>query len=314
MPRVSVVMPCFNHARFVGESVAAILGQTSNDLELIVVDDKSKDDSVDVLRELATKDARLKLIVHDQNRGASRSRNDGLRMAHGEFAAFCDADDLWKPHKLERQIKLLTSHPDCDVTYCDSEIIDETGQATGELFSGQYPLPREPSGDLFMALCETNFINMQTLLLRRKPIGERIFFDENIKWVEDWWLCIRLSRHHRFCYEPDTLARYRVHSQSTNLTQQLGISRNRWKVGKRNLKTHRDMPLRLQAVIWYQMGMDLCALEKRRPGCQFLRQALYCGLRGGLSPTRLAKMSARLGLEWSRRKVEHIGNPVWRIA
>jgi glycosyltransferase involved in cell wall biosynthesis len=300
IPKVSVIMPCYNHAHFVGESVAAILGQTFKDLELIVVDDKSKDDSVALVQALATKDARLKLIVHEQNQGASRSRNDGLRAASGEFVAFCDADDLWKPDKLERQINLLTKHPDYDVTYCDSEIINETGRLTGELFSDQFPLPPTPSENLFEVLCTRNFINMTTVLLRRQSVGERLFFDNSVEWVEDWWQWIRLSRHHRFLYEPEALARYRVHPQSTGFTQKPGISRNRWKVGKRNLQTHADMPLRLQAVIWHQMGMELCSLGKRQHGCQFLQQALFCGWRGGLARTRLAKIGARLGLEWSR--------------
>ena len=78
-PRASVIMPCYNHGSFVTESVEAILAQTFTDLELIVVDDASKDDSVRVLRELERRDPRVKLIVHEQNRGASRSRNDGLR-------------------------------------------------------------------------------------------------------------------------------------------------------------------------------------------------------------------------------------------
>jgi glycosyltransferase involved in cell wall biosynthesis len=294
-------MPCYNHAHFVAESVAAILGQTFGDLELIVVDDNSSDGSVELLRELEKKDARLKFIVHDCNHGASCSRNDGLRAARGDFVAFCDADDLWKPDKLECQIAHLTEHKDCDVAYCDSEIIDTGGHVTGELFSNVFPLPTAPSGDLFEVLCARNFINMTTVLARRQALGGRLFFDESIQWVEDWWQWIRLSRWHRFFYEPRALALYRVHQQSTGFTQKPGISRNRWKVGKRNLRAHGDMPLRVQAVIWHQMGRELCFLGKSRYGCRFLSQAVRCGWAGGLQRLCLARMSARLGLEWSRR-------------
>jgi hypothetical protein len=112
MPRASVIMPCYNHGSFVAESAAAVLGQTFADLELIIVDDASKDHSMEILRKLAQRDARVKTIAHEQNRGPSGSRNDGLRAATGEFVAFCDADDLWKPEKLARQIRLrsVTSH------------------------------------------------------------------------------------------------------------------------------------------------------------------------------------------------------------
>ena len=301
MPRVSVIMPCYNHARYVGESVATVLGQTFADLELIVVDDKSKDNSVELLREIASGDARLKLVVHEKNQGASRSRNDGLHLAKGEFVGFCDADDLWNPDKLECQIKLLTEHSDCDLTYCDSVIIDEAGRLTGERFSHEFPSPTTVSGNFFEDLCVRNFINMTSVLVRRQPLGEQLFFDEGIKWVEDWWQWIRLSHRHRFVYEPRTLAQYRVHPQSTGLTQRPGICRNRWKVARRNLQTHKDMPGRLQAVLWDQMGVELCGLGKRRQGIRFLRRALACSLTGGFTGTQFFKIGARMGLEQWRQ-------------
>jgi glycosyltransferase involved in cell wall biosynthesis len=301
MPQVSVIMPCFNHARFVSESVMSILGQTFKDLELIVVDDKSKDDSVNILRKLAIEDSRLKLIVHDRNQGASSSRNSGLQAARGEFVAFCDADDLWKSCKLQRQIQELTMHSDCDIAYCGAELINETGQPTGEFFTKEFPLPKPPSGDLFEVLCARNFINMSTVLARRQSLGERLLFDESIQYVEDWWQWIRLSRHHRFLYAQDALVKYRVHPQSTGRTQKPRISRNRWKVYKRNLQTHNDMPLQLQAMIWQQMGINMCGSGKRRQGCRFLWQAVRSGLKGGLSLSWLVKTSARLGVEWGWR-------------
>jgi hypothetical protein len=201
---------------------------------------------------------------------------------------------------LQRQVKLLADHPDYDLTYCNSEIMDQNGRLTGEMFSDQFPLPSIPSGNLFEVLCTRNFINMMTIMAR-KSVREQLYFDERIKWVEDWWQWIRVSYRHRFLYEPAALARYRVHSQSTGITQKAGISRNRWKVGRRNLQNHLDLPLRLQSVIWYQMGVDLCDLGKRRRGCQFLRQALACGWKGGLAGATLFKIGARLGWEWSRK-------------
>lgn len=294
MQQTTVIMPCYNHGRFVKESVESILIQTVSDLELIVVDDNSTDDSVSVLRELALKDARLKLIVHEKNFGASRSRNDGLRAATGHFVGFCDADDLWKPDKLEMQLKMLVDNPSYDVTYCDSEIIDQTGKLTGKLFSEEFPPPKAPSGNLFEHLSLTNFINMQTVLVRRSALGESIYFDEEIKWVEDWWQWIRLSRKHQFLYVGRPMARYRVHPQSTGITQKPKILRNRWKVCKRNIRLHSDMSMQLQAQLWYIMGVELSLISWPTESRKYINRAIILGLRGGVSFRKLAIMCTRL--------------------
>lgn len=299
IPKASIIMPCYNHAAFINDAVNSILNQSCPDLELIVVDDHSRDESAAILRSLGKADSRLKLVFHEHNQGASRSRNAGLKLAQGEYVGFCDADDLWKSDKLARQIQLFEKWPDCDVTYCDSEIIDESGRFTGEYFSHQFPPPTPATGDLFEVLCSRNFVNMTTVMVRRQEVGARLLFDESIKWVEDWWQWIRLSRYHRFLYEPVALAAYRVHPASTGFTQKTGISRNRWKVGRRNLRAHPDMPARLMALVWYQMGMELCALGKRTLGCRFLSKALFYSWAGGFEPLQLARMSARLVVEWS---------------
>jgi alpha-1,3-rhamnosyltransferase len=302
-PKVSVIMPCYNHGRFVAASMRAVLEQTLGDLELIVVDDTSKDDSWAVVRQVSAKDGRVKLISHERNRGASRSRNDGLRVAQGEYVAFCDADDLWKPEKLTRQIDLLSKHPQYDITYCDAEIIDGEGRLTGQLFSELYEPPTSWSGDLFEDLCVKNFINMQTVVARREALASRLCFDEGIRWVEDWWQWIQLARHHRFLYEPEVMAQYRVHQQSTGLTQRSGIGKNRIKVFSRNLRTHGDMPQHIQAKIWYKMGLELCLMGKRQLGCRFLWHSVARGRSGGLALRLLAKMTARASLESGRLAV-----------
>jgi glycosyltransferase involved in cell wall biosynthesis len=288
-------MPCYNAAPYVEDSVRAILAQTLTDFELIIVEDSSSDNSAEVLQHLVKLDPRIRLIIHDRNRGASRSRNDGLHAARGEYIGFCDADDLWKPDKLQRQVALLQENPSYDLTYCNSEIIDSKGNLTGALFSDQFAPPTSPSGNLFEELCATNFVNMQTVLLRRS-IGEGIYFDEGIKWVEDWWQWIRLSRKHRFLYEETAMAQYRVHAQSTGLTQKPGIQRNRWKVCRRNLAAHQPLSPRLQSLLWYQMGMALSSLGRRRAARRFLWQAARLGLRAKGGKLKSIAIIVRLGV------------------
>jgi glycosyltransferase involved in cell wall biosynthesis len=264
MARVSVIMPCFNHALFVRESIEAVLTQSVRDLELIVVDDCSRDGSKEVIKECISHDHRARAIYHEANLGASRSRNDGMVIAHGEYVAFCDADDVWMPTKLERQLELLERHPAHGVAYCDAGIINEYGMETGERFSDQFPVPGNGSGRLFDELCTRNFVNMQTVVLRRKCIVDAGYFDESVKWVEDWLFWLKVSFDYSFIYADEVLAKYRVHERSTGRVQRRGYKINRVKVFHRTLRNYPGISSKLKAGIFYHLGMALIGLGKRK--------------------------------------------------
>lgn len=274
MSTVSVIMPCYNHGRFVAESIGSILNQSHRELELVVVDDCSRDNSRSVVSDWACKDSRIKLILHERNAGASASRNDGLRASRGEFIAFCDADDLWLATKLTAQIEMLQSNPAYDVAYSDAVLVDENGTSLGRRFSEIFPPPQASSGWLYHELCLRNFINIQTVLMRRKCFLRTGYFDEAIKWVEDWWYWIQASTQHHFLYCEQPLAKYRVHAKSTNLTQRRGYHVNRLKVFKRVLKECPDLPRGRAAEIWYHIAMCLYYLGKRKLGRRVLWKAL----------------------------------------
>ena len=274
MSLVSVIMPCYNHGRFLGDSVHAILAQSHTNLELIIVDDYSHDDSWNEILRLAKLDSRIKPIRHERNLGASKSRNDGLQRAQGVFIGFCDADDIWTFDKLRIQIQLLKDNPDYGVTYCDAVILDEDGQPTGKRFSDHFPVPPSTSGWLFRRLIRENFINIQSVLMR-KECAERVgSFDNGIKWVEDWWYWIRLSRDFRFLYSRLPLAKYRVHSRSTNVVQKRGYCMNRFKVYRRVLRTFPDLSRPNRAEIIFNMGANLCDLGNLRAGRRLLWNAV----------------------------------------
>jgi glycosyltransferase involved in cell wall biosynthesis len=300
MPTASVIMPCFNHERFIADSVESVLAQTQPDLELIIVDDGSVDDSWKIICGLAAADARIKPIRHERNGGASRSRNDGIRAATGEFIGFCDADDIWEPEKLKSQIALLQSSPDHAVTYSDAAIIDETGHATGKDFSGLFPVPARPSGWLFPELVRKNFINIQTVLMRRDCVQRAGYFDEDIKWIEDWWYWVRLSRRFRFVYSGERLARYRVHSRSTNVVQKRGYSVNRVKVFGKMLREFTDLSRAARAEVLFNMAAELQGLGKHRAAGRLLVSATRLSLTDLRAMPTLAKALRRILLRPSR--------------
>jgi glycosyltransferase involved in cell wall biosynthesis len=308
MPRVSVIMPCFNHAPFVADSLHGVLQQTHPDWELIVVDDCSRDGSWEVIRRVADHDPRIRAIRHERNQGVSKSRNDGLRAASGELIGFCDADDIWEREKLERQADLLRKNPDYDVVYCDAAIVDEKGLSTGERFSDRFPPPPAAGGWLFAELIRRNFINIQTVLMRKECVQHTGFFDEGVRWVEDWLYWIRLSRRHRFLYCPDLLARYRVHRRSTNLVQRRGYSVNRFKVFRRILRDYGDLPKSARNEIVYKMGVDLCDLGKRVAGRRLLWSVVAAPARDIRSLASSGRALRRLLMNAGHIRTE-TGNP-----
>lgn len=205
-PQVSVVMPAFNVAPFILESVRSVLGQSFRDLELIVVDDGSVDGTADRL--LGVRDPRLR-VIRQANGGSSSARNSGIRLASGEYVGFLDADDLWSPNKLETQIAFLEQHPEVDLTFSRSELIDEDGNATGRTsaaVSGKVTLQ-----DL---LTENVINNGSAVVMRRKALDLAGHFDAELKACVDWdlWLRVAMLRpRNTFCVN-GLLTKYRLRS------------------------------------------------------------------------------------------------------
>jgi glycosyltransferase involved in cell wall biosynthesis len=205
---VSVVIPTYNRAHSVTDAVASVLAQSFEDLELIVVDDGSTDDTGD--RIAAIRDPRLH-YVRGHHAGVSSARNLGVRQAAGELVAFLDSDDLWRRDKLAYEVAFLTHHPDVDVVFSDLEkrhgdrvypsFMRETAVFSRWLRDAGYPdglllPPRE----MHLCLLEEVPIKPSALVLRRAAFERVGGFDEGWTSSEDWELLLRLSRAHRFAY------------------------------------------------------------------------------------------------------------------
>ena len=125
-PPVSVYMPAYNVARFVRQAVESILAQSFGDFEFIIIDDGSKDDTLEVLQELAARDARIRLVSRP-NAGVSATANEAIGLARGEFVARLDGDDVALPDRLEKQVAWLRAHPDCVAVGSNVLMMDEEG-------------------------------------------------------------------------------------------------------------------------------------------------------------------------------------------
>jgi glycosyltransferase involved in cell wall biosynthesis len=132
LPRVSVVLPVWNGARFLATAIESVLAQTCQSLELLVVDDGSNDATREIAKGFADRDARVTVLALGTHVGIVRALNAGIAAATGEYVARMDADDVAVPSRLETQIALLDAHPECVAVGSAVEVIDEDGQQIGE--------------------------------------------------------------------------------------------------------------------------------------------------------------------------------------
>ena len=127
---VSIITPSYKSERFISQTIESVLAQTYQNWEMIIVDDVSPDDSNEVIEEYCKKDSRIKLIKLEKNSGPAVARNRAIEEAQGRYIAFLDADDLWMPEKLEKQLAFMTEH-DLAFTYSSYDLMDEDGNDLG---------------------------------------------------------------------------------------------------------------------------------------------------------------------------------------
>lgn len=137
-PLVSVIMPAYNSERFIEQAVRSVRMQTMQRWEMIIVDDCSTDKTAEQIKRLAAEDPRIIPVYSERNHGAAESRNIALRQCRGEFVALLDADDVWHPQKLERELE-RARETDADLVYSSYAMIDEQGRVVFPILSWKSP-------------------------------------------------------------------------------------------------------------------------------------------------------------------------------
>jgi glycosyltransferase involved in cell wall biosynthesis len=204
--RVSVVIPCYNSARFVGHAVRSALQQTVADLDVIVVNDGSTDD---LAAALAPYLAQIR-VIHQKNGGLSHARNTGIEASDSEYIAYLDADDAWHPEKIARQLSTFDADPDVDLVHTGVRYIGPDGA----LLEREKTFWFDPNEMSYANLLRHNIITVSSVLHRRSAIGaER--FSVALRACEDWDLWLRLlADGRRFSFVRDPLTDYRVHGDN----------------------------------------------------------------------------------------------------
>ncbi|MDQ3893863.1 MAG: glycosyltransferase [Actinomycetota bacterium] len=206
---MSVLIPTFNYAHYLEECVRSVRRQTFTNVEIIVIDDCSTDNTHAVVTALAEHD--LRYVRHETNRGPAVARNTGLRMARGRYVALIDADDLMTPENLSRKVAVLERHPGVALVHSGAVPIDERGRAITP--SGRHA--SKPGGfrleDPFPGILYENPIIASAAVVRKDPLDRLGGFDPQLRRAEDWDLWVRLARSSRFAYIDEPLVRVRIH-------------------------------------------------------------------------------------------------------
>jgi len=212
MPRVSIIMACFNAEQFVAEAVRSVLGQTFEDFELIVVDDCSSDKSVEVVKSTSAGDQRVKILTTASNSGASAARNLAFLHASGEWFAILDADDVFLPNKLAKQIARIDNTKGfITLIGAGCHIVNRQGEVQS---THRYP---ERSNTLKRRLIgHVPFPPHSSLMYRASAIQELKGFNSRFDPAEDLDLWLRLRPYGEFACLPEPLVKYRVHENNTS--------------------------------------------------------------------------------------------------
>lgn len=200
-PLVSVVIATYNMGQYLPQAIDSILAQQWENLEVVVVDDGSEDDTPQVM-ERYQNNGRINYI-RNENQGQPKAKNCGVNAAKGEFIAFCDADDLWEPNKLTVQMPLF-SNPNVGVVYSEVSNIDENNQRYQ-----QPPAYTRYRGIVTEQLLYKNFVPFGTAIIRRACVEQCGAFDEQFRMGIDWDLWLRYSLHWQFDYTPERTYVYR---------------------------------------------------------------------------------------------------------
>lgn len=223
---VSVVMPVYNASKYLDETIQSVLNQTYENFELIMIDDCSKDNSLEIARRYEAQDPRVRVIAGETNQGVARVRNRGILEAKGEYIALLDSDDVWVDTKIERQVRLLESEG-AEIAYCSYDFIDENSNEVLKPFI----VPETTNYKKMLASsvisCSTALIDSQ--LLKAHPFKPEFYHEDYVLWME------LLALPAKAVGDPTVLAHYRqVTGSRSNNKKNAAIQR--WKTYREALE------------------------------------------------------------------------------
>lgn len=203
MPEISVIIPVHNSADYVAEAIDSVLAQTYPNYEIIVVDDGSTDSTPEIVKGYGHEVT----YVRQENGGAASARNHGIGLARGTYIAFLDADDMWLPEKLEKQIKLFQNDPELGLVFTENYLFDEDGIYCDSLEKQV----RLMTGDLAQNIFMNSGVATPTVMVRKEVFEKLGTFEETLTQAEDDNMWIRITCNYRGMLIDEPLVKIREH-------------------------------------------------------------------------------------------------------
>ena len=247
--KVSIITPIYNCEKFLPKTIECVINQTYTDWEMLLVDDCSPDNSAEIIKKYAKDDNRIKYFKLDKNSGAAIARNKALEESNGRFIAYLDADDLWKPEKLEKQVEFMLKN-NYPFTCTDYEKIDESCKSLNKIVK----IPKKVNYNLFL---RNTIIQTVGVMVDTKLTGKELLKMPNIRRRQDAATWCQLLKNGFDCYEvPENLSYYRVVKNS--------LSSNKFKAVKTNWYWYRKIEkLPLWKACYCFIGYAFNAVKKR---------------------------------------------------
>ena len=225
-PLVSVVMPAYNAERFITKAMESALNQTIEDIELIVVDDCSHDNTCELVEKLGQRDPRVRLVRNERNLGVAKSRNRGFEACRGSYVALLDSDDVWYPMKLEKQLA-LARREEADIVYCSYAMVNEEDAK----ICSDFIVPEKTDLNRMLA---KNVISCSTVLMTGETVRQQSFSTKYYHEDYVYWLQL-LGQGKKAVGVPEVLAAYRVYA-NTRASNKIRSAKYRWHIYREYMK------------------------------------------------------------------------------
>jgi glycosyltransferase involved in cell wall biosynthesis len=207
LPKVSVLIPSYNHAAFIGHAIQSVINQSFQDFEILIGDDASTDDTMDILSGFS--DPRITITYHNENRGQSATVNDLLRNSRGEYIAHLNSDDYWDPGKLERQVEFMDKHQEYGVIFSDAIFVDENNEPVCDSPNSYADTNRSRGGWLRSFFGSEFHLCYPSSLVRKSCFEEVGFYNTRLRQIPDFDMWVRIIKKFEIFVSDERLVFFR---------------------------------------------------------------------------------------------------------